>query len=51
VVGVKRWKRDITVIVATGLEDCYFLPEVPKSSEFEIGFEVRGYYSILQRQK
>jgi hypothetical protein len=40
VVAVKRWKRDVTVIVAGGRVDCYHLANVTQSSELEISFEV-----------
>jgi hypothetical protein len=39
--SLKRWQREITVIVTSGQEDCYFLPNIPKSSDFEIAYEVR----------
>ena len=41
VVSVKRWKRDITVIVEPGIEDCYYIPNIQKTSEIDIAFEVR----------
>ena len=39
--------RKMSVKLTTGQEDCYFLPNVTKSSDFEINYEVRRHNLIL----
>ena len=36
----KYWDRDLTVLLAEGAEDCYFLPNIKATNEIDIEYQV-----------
>ena len=36
----KYWDRDLTVLLAEGAEDCYFLPNIKATNEVDIEYQV-----------
>ena len=36
----KYWDRDLTILLAEGAEDCYFLPNIKATNEIDIEYQV-----------
>ena len=39
-VKAKYWDRSITILLAEGQEDCYFLPNVKATNEVDVEYQV-----------
>ena len=44
----KYWDRDLTVLLAEGAEDCYFLPNIKATNEVDIEYQVSENYEIVK---
>jgi len=42
----KYWDRDLTVLLAEGAEDCYFLPNIKATNEVDIEYQVTNTKSV-----
>lgn len=44
----KYWDRDLTVLLAEGAEDCYFLPNIKATNEVDIEYQVSENCKIVR---
>jgi len=42
----KYWDRDLTILLAEGAEDCYFLPNIKATNEIDIEYQVTNTKSV-----
>ena len=40
----KYWDRSLTILLAEGKEDCYFLPNIKTTQEVDVEYQVRIYF-------
>ena len=40
----KYWDRSLTILLAEGKEDCYFLPNIKETQEVDVEYQVRIYF-------
>ena len=38
------WDRSLTILLAEGKEDCYFLPNIKQTQEVDVEYQVRIYF-------
>ena len=43
----KYWDRSLTILLAEGKEDCYFLPNIKETQEVDVEYQVRTYFLVL----